>query len=76
MRGSPKKTPKKRKATIISAFPGTDGPLGGVVYSDGRVLLFTYTKQPNKFDKNPSGEGFWSELNYPDLDKVKESRDA
>jgi hypothetical protein len=60
------KTTKKPK--IIRVFPGKEVSLGGVIYDDGRVFLFTYTKTPNVFDReNPAGEGFWSEMIYPDL---------
>ena len=40
------------------------GLLSGVLYSNGRVFLYTYTKLP---DGKNSGEGFWAEMAYPDL---------
>jgi hypothetical protein len=41
-----------------------DGYLTGVLYSNGRVFFWTYTKLPQGKD---NGEGFWAEIAYPDL---------
>ena len=63
-RPEPKKPGKSPK--IIHVFTGKDGSLAGVLYSDGRVFLWNYTRLPNQYDC-PSGEGYWGELTYPNL---------
>ncbi len=64
----PSRPKASKKAKIVHVIPGTAGPVGGVLYDDGRVFLFTYTKAPNPYDgQNPGGEGIWYEMIYPDL---------
>jgi len=59
---------KKRKAKpkIIQLMTGAHG-LAGVLYDNGRVFLWNWTKAPNQFEKEPQGEGFWGELKYPEV---------
>ena len=59
-----KKTPEK-KSKIIQVITTDHGRLVGVLYANGRVFFWTYTKLPE--GKEP-GEGFWSEMTYPNLD--------
>lgn len=73
MTGEPKQK-RVRTPKPIQFIPGKDGPLGGLLYDDGRAFLFTYTKLPNQFRDNPAGEGFWSEIVYPDLTIPKEKK--
>jgi hypothetical protein len=49
---------------IVQVMTDSVGLLSGVLYSNGRVFLYTYTKLPD--GKNP-GEGFWAEMAYPEL---------
>jgi hypothetical protein len=56
-----KKSPAPK---IIQVMTDVDSALAGVLYSNGRVFLWTYTKPPE--GKDP-GEGFWAEMAYPEL---------
>jgi hypothetical protein len=58
-----------KKPKILQVFTGKDGLLAGVVYDNGRVFLWTYTKTPNQYDC-PVGEGYWGELTYPSLEEI------
>jgi hypothetical protein len=60
-------TPKK-PAKIIQVCMTHDGRLASVLYNDGRVFLYTYTKEPIG---SYFGEGFFSELQYPDTKVAK-----
>jgi hypothetical protein len=56
-----KKSPAPK---IVQVMTYGDGYLTGVLYSNGRVFFWTYTKLPQGKD---NGEGFWAEIAYPDL---------
>jgi hypothetical protein len=62
-----KRPPKKPK--IIQVITDNQGYLIGVLYDNGRVFLWNYTKFPNK-GLQDMGEGVWSELNYPNLNET------
>jgi len=63
----PESKKPSKKPKIIQVFTGKDGLLAGVVYNDGRVFLWTYTKTPNQYEPHPCGEGYWEELTYPEF---------
>jgi hypothetical protein len=52
------------KPKIVQVCMTHDGRIASVLYDDGRVFLYAYTKDPIGEDL---GKGFWSELNYPEL---------
>jgi hypothetical protein len=56
-----------KKPKIIQVITRKDGLIAGVLYDNGRAFLWTYTKKPNPFSENAAGEGYWSELSYPQL---------
>ena len=60
-----KRTAKQPK--IVQVVADNQGYLIGVVYDNGRVFLWNYTKFPSR-SLQDAGEGYWSELNYPNLD--------
>jgi len=62
-------TPKKKLAKIVQVCMTHDGRIASVLYDDGRVFFFTYTRDP--VGRNP-GEGFWAELSYPDTKAEKQ----
>jgi hypothetical protein len=49
---------------IIQVMTTDHGRLVGVLYANGRVFFWTYTKLP---EGKGAGEGFWAEMAYPDL---------
>jgi hypothetical protein len=53
------------KPKIIQVFTDMPGTPMGVLYNDGRVFLWHWTKKPDEYDKNPLGKGYWSEMIYP-----------
>ena len=57
-----KRTAKQPKITQV--LTDNQGYLIGVLYDNGRVFLWNYTKFPSKHLQD-MGEGYWSELNYP-----------
>jgi hypothetical protein len=62
--------PQKRagkKPKITQVITDNQGYLIGVLYDNGRVFLWNYTKFPSK-SLQDMGEGVWSELNYPNLE--------
>lgn len=64
------KYPAKRTAKqpkIVQVVADNQGYLIGVVYDNGRVFLWNYTRFPSR-SLQDAGEGYWSELNYPNLD--------
>jgi hypothetical protein len=62
-------TPKK-KPKIVQVCMTHDGRIASLLYDDGRVFLYTYTREP--VGKIP-GEGFWAELTYPDTKVEKQT---
>lgn len=59
-----KRTAKQPK--IVQVVADNQGYLIGIVYDNGRVFLWNYTKFPSR-SLQDAGEGYWSELNYPNL---------
>ncbi len=61
--------PKSNKKPKIVQF-GTDanGSIRMILYSDGRLFIWNWTKLPDIYNKtNPYGEGYWGEIQYPKL---------
>jgi hypothetical protein len=56
-----------KKPKITQVITDNQGYLIGVLYDNGRVFLWNYTKFPSKAIQD-AGEGYWSELNYPRLE--------
>jgi hypothetical protein len=63
-RPEPKKPGKKPK--IIQVLINNNG-LFGVLYDNGRVFFWNWTRLADPFDANKKGEGYWGELTYPKL---------
>jgi hypothetical protein len=53
----------KKKPKIVQVNTTHDGRIASVLYDDGRVFVYTHTREP--VGGRP-GEGFWAELTYPD----------
>ncbi len=60
-----KRKPKPPK--IIRLVSDNQGYLISVLYDNGRAFLWNYTKFPSKHLQD-LGEGYWSELTYPNLE--------
>jgi len=66
----PGKNPK-----IIQVFFDGMGQISGVLYDNGRVFLWNWTKWPYSGDgKDRVGEGYWAELTYPDLNAIDKQK--
>jgi hypothetical protein len=64
-----KKSPAPK---IIQVMTDKDGRLSGVLYSNGRVFLWTWTLNPStSTSATDKGWGFWAEIAYPDLEIKK-----
>jgi hypothetical protein len=60
-----KKAAKKPK--IVQFATNGSGFITTILYSDGRIFIWNWTKLPDTFSANPYGEGSWGELQYPPL---------
>ena len=60
-----KRTAKQPK--IVQVVADNQGYLIGVVYDNGRVFLWNYSTFPSR-SLQDAGEGYWSELTYPNFD--------
>jgi hypothetical protein len=61
---------KPKPPKIVQVCMTHDGRIASLLYNDGRVFLYTYTKEP--IGAYP-GEGFWAELRYPDAKVEKKT---
>jgi hypothetical protein len=61
----PTKAPKKAKIVQFATDP--TGYITAILYNDGRIFIWNWTKRPDPFSSNPYGEGNWGEVAYPDV---------
>lgn len=63
-------TTRKKAPKIIQVTITHDGHIAAVLYDDGHVFVRIYTSEAYG---NPAAEGYWSELQYPDLKVAKKT---
>jgi hypothetical protein len=58
-----------KKPKIVQFATDPTGYITTVLYNDGRIFIWNWTRHPDSFAPNPYGEGTWGELEYPPLTK-------